>query len=246
MSSLSAPLAIVAAGLSVFAAAIHAFVGHRRVMTQLQASALDPFARATLTAIWHMVTWTFLVLAGGFVAGGLVRGGDAIRIGAGLLAGGDAVILVVVAQRTFGAAIRLPQWIILGALGVYALIPRFATAALLGGLAVVHVAWALGARWPARDKHGLAMATIGRRASSGPVACLTVAVAVAGMTLALVVGPPPWLRATIAAIFIARGTIGFVERWLRREIRGTPYEAYSLLMYTPLALSIGLAVLAGA
>ena len=108
------------------------------------------------------------------------------------------------------------------------------------------MAWAVGARWPARDAHGLAMATIGRRANPSPAACLAVAAAVAGMTLALLLGPPPWLRAAIAAIFIARGTLGFVERWLRREIRGTPYEVYSALMYTPLALSIGLAILAGA
>jgi hypothetical protein len=240
MTSSPDPLAIIAAGLSLFAAGIHGFVGQRRVVARLRGSTLDPFARATLGAIWHMVTWTFLVLAAGFLSGI-----EAVRTGAGLLAGGYAVILLIEAHRTFGAAIRLPQWIVLGALGVYALIPRFAAPVLLGGIATLHLAWALAARWPARDDRGLAMATIGRAASPSPAACLAVAVAVAAMTIVLVAGPPPWLRATLAIPFIVRGTLGFGERWLRREIRGTPYEACSALAYTPLALSIGLAILVG-
>ncbi len=75
--------------------------------------------------------------------------------------------------------------------------------------------------------------------------CLVVAVALVGMAGALAFSQSQVLHLAIAAIFIARGTVGFFERWIRPSIRGTPYASVSTFMYTPLALSLGVAALLG-
>ncbi len=109
-------------------------------------------------------------------------------------------------------------------------------------LAALHVCWGIGITWPSTDRQGLALAVVGRRALPGRVACFVVAVGLAAMAAVIaadVIGPLRWL---IAAVFLARGTVGFVERWLRPEIRGTPYAIYSAAFYTPLALCLGVAV----
>jgi hypothetical protein len=233
----------LAAGLCLFTFFVHLVAGQRFVVAALDA-AIEPFARATLLVVWHMVTWTLLLCA---FALWFADRRSAFLVGA--LCAGYAGLFIAVAQRELQAAIRLPQWILLGAVAVFAFAgalevgPSHAAAVLLASLALVHLGWALGVTWPARDRESLALAIIGRPVRPSAFACVLVAACLSGMIWLLVVPNPAWVRLIIAAIFIARGTLGFVEPMVRSEIIGTPYLSYSRFMYTPLALAIGIAVL---
>ena len=224
----------LAAGLCAFTFFVHVFAGQRRVVGPLRAQVTDPFAAAVLVVVWHMVTWTLAVLAVAL----LLQPTWLVPA----LCGGFAVIFVAVSQRFFSAAIRLPQWILFGAIAVYSAAPAPA-AVLLAAIALVHLAWALGFSWPEKDLESLALAIIGRRVLPSRLACLAVAGVLSLMIWALLAPGPAWTRYAIAAVFLLRGTLGFVEPLFRAGIRRTPYLQYSRYMYTPLAFSLGVAAL---
>jgi hypothetical protein len=238
----------VAAVLCLFTLGVHGFVGQRRVVGPLMRAECEPFARATLVVVWHMVTWTLALASVGLVLGALGKAGYAG--GVGLLCAGYALLFVVVARRLLGAAIRLPQWMLLGGVAVFALagsagsaaVANAALAGVLSAAAVVHVLWALGSTWPAGDVEGLALAVIGRKTLPSKLACWTVAFVLFSLSALVAVPSPKALRLGVALLFVLRGSVGFVEPWLRREIVGTPYLLYSRYMYTPLSLALGVAI----
>jgi Protein of unknown function (DUF3995) len=225
----------VAAGLCAAVFLVHTFAGQRRVVSPLLESDTRQFAKSTLLVVWHMVTWT---LAVSFVALLLAPRTPALALVVTVLTLGYAGAFLAVASLRMGAAIRLPQWILLGATGLASLAayadrgPWFFKGSLLA-IAVLHLAWTAGASWPEASREALALAVIGRPAFPSRAACLIVAAALVAFAL----GPVP--PVVVGAIFAARGLLGFVEPWLRREIHGTAYEAYSRFIYSPLALAIG-------
>jgi hypothetical protein len=249
-------LLLLAAGLCLFTFCVHTFGGSRFVVAPFEAQAFDPFAKATLRVVWHMATWTLALMSVGLL---WAARGTTAPLGAwvGALAAGYAVLFIAVAQRVFSAPIRLPQWLLLGPLALFALAGglsstgsegRAATAVavmLMVAIAAVHAAWAFGAHWPSRSREELALAIIGHRAMPGPLACFAVAAALLAMAAALVASVPSAVRWGIAAPFFIRGTVAWLEPWLRPSIRGTPYRLNSAMMYTPHALCIGVAIVLG-
>ena len=241
-------LLYVATGLCVFTLGVHGLAGQQRVVVPLLRGEVEPFARATLVVVWHMVTWTLALASAALLLAAFTAPAYAFAVG--VLCLGYALIFAWVAQRSFGSAIRLPQWILLGAVGVFALagsaanpgVSKGALAGVLGALGFVHALWALGIAWPSRDAEGLAMAVIGRRHGPSALACWVVAFGLSAVGALLVVPAPRAVRFCIAGVFVLRGTLGFFEPAFRREIRGTPYLVYSRYMYTPVALAIGIAI----
>jgi hypothetical protein len=241
----------VALGLCLFTLGVHAFAGQRFVVRPLHSAALEPFASATLLVVWHMVTWTLALSCVALLLG--VLGQRWLGLPVGLLCAGYALIFVVVAERRLREAIRLPQWILLGAVAVFAVAgsrgsasaTAWASAGVLLAIAVVHLSWAAGASWPARDRVSLSLAVAGRAVLPSNVACLVVGGGLIVMAGVVLRSGSPLAKLAIALLFVARGTLGFVEPLLRREIIGTPYLLYSRYMYTPLSLALGAAVACG-
>ncbi|HYQ02361.1 MAG TPA: DUF3995 domain-containing protein [Polyangiaceae bacterium] len=241
-------LLYVAAGLCLFTLAVHGLVGQQRVVAPLLRGGVEPFARATLVAVWHMITWTLAAASAALLFAAFTV--PAYAFGVGLLCLGYALIFAWVGQRSFGSAIRLPQWILLGAVGVFALagstanpgISKGTLAGVLGVLGFVHALWALGVAWPSRDAQSLAMAVIGRKQGPSALACWVAAFGLCAAGALLVLPAPRAVRSCIAGAFVLRGTLGFVEPSFRGEIRGTPYLVYSRYMYTPLSLALGVAI----
>jgi hypothetical protein len=276
-------LLFLAAGLCLFTLAVHVFVGERRIVRVLLQQRSEPFARATLLVVWHMVSWTLAlsVLALGWAAydagtygegllgqgvlaqeffaqgfslqGGLLRGSITgarlVGLFVAALCAGYALLFLVLGQRLLAAAIRLPQWILLGTVALFSLLgclggpwaASVACASLLLAIAAVHALWALGVNWPASDKQQLSLSVAGRNELPPASSCVGVAIALLGMALVLLSTAPAWAKWAIAAIFVVRGTLGWFEPLVRREIIGTPYLLYSRYMYTPLSLCIGIA-----
>jgi hypothetical protein len=230
-------MSYVAAGVCLFTLAVHTFGGQRRVVVPMNLGLHDAFARGTLTVVWHMVTFTLATLVPMLLLG-------EVRLAA-LLCAGYAGIFIAVAQVQLGSALRLPQWLLLGPVSIFAVIPHPA-ALLLGLIALAHAAWGLGISWPEKTPRSLALAVIGRTVLPSKMACWTVCVGLAAMVAALLrPSLPPWVRIAIASVFLVRGVYGFVEVKLRPRIAGTPYESLSRYMYSPLSFSIGAAAWAG-
>ncbi len=240
-------LFLIAAALSGFTFLVHTLVGQRRVVGPMLSGQEDPFARGVILVVWHMVTWTLALVSVGLMIA-VWEPTPVLGYGLAILCAGFAAIFLGVSQRMMGAAIRLPQWILFGAVAVLTLAATLGRAQLfvvpaLLAIAAVHVAWAFGSSWPEKNGKALGLAIIGRVVVPGRAACLAVAVALVAMAAAVLMPSPHWLKVGIAAIFIARGTLGFIEPALRKEIRGTPYALYSRFMFTPLSLTIGAATL---
>jgi hypothetical protein len=96
---------------------------------------------------------------------------------------------------------------------------RAAAAALLG-IAALHVSWASGSSWPAKDREELADAMAGRAGGSAPspTACLVVATLLATAS-ALVAGRPQRLRRLrrtgtigVSVVLGVRGACGMAGR----------------------------------
>ena len=131
-------------------------------------------------------------------------------------------------------------------------------AAGLGVLALLHVSWAAGGRWPGHDEESLARTVVGGPPGMrmpGPAACLAVAAALGVAALALLhcggwVGP--WLPAAWArglalfsgGVLALRGGVGFLDARLRPATVGTPFARLNVRLYSPLALGLGAVALA--
>ena len=133
-----------------------------------------------------------------------------------------------------------------------ALAPRRAvsisTAATLGGIGLIHVAWAIGTTWPAATQRDLARLVVGT--NQMPPAAASAAVAtLLGFAAWLVeqrttVDPvlPPGLvdlgTKTLAAVLALRGAGGLVMSALSGNGANLPFRRANLLMYSPLCLAL--------
>ena len=126
-------------------------------------------------------------------------------------------------------------------------------AGILLCVALMHLAWAVGIYWPARDAEQLAQWVLGGEPgielpSRG--ACLGVSLvlgALLGVWLwtAKATAPAWWMLGLSwlgVGVLALRGLGGFFERRFRPSIQGSPYAKMNVLLYSPLCL--GLATLA--
>lgn len=119
--------------------------------------------------------------------------------------------------------------------------------ATLVGLAGLHVAWALGWRWPGGSDREFVARVVGNRATEVPPVAATWAVAVALLGAAGIVRAAAatetasrGLRVAtwgIAGAFLARGAISIPVDLVRGF--DEPYERLDLTIYSPLCLALG-------
>ena len=118
---------------------------------------------------------------------------------------------------------------------------KLALVTILGCLGALHVVWAVGSPWPARDHEVLGRHVIGRGVVPSALPCLVVAGGLALFAWAFAsesVGLARLVCFGATGVFAIRGVLGFFEPWLRPAIVETPYELYSRYMYSPLCLLI--------
>ncbi len=167
-----------------------------------------------------------------------------------------------------GARGAVASWLLLGplTLGLVAMQTArpaaVAAGALIALIGVAHLAWALGAPWPARDREQLVAYVMPRRGGSPmestlrsgfPSRAMTLAVTCAFLAMsacllvpdavARVVPGARWLVPAVAAVFALRGLVGLAY-WSRRRESGsagaTPslFFVYNRLTYSPCCLLI--------
>ncbi|MFE0653658.1 DUF3995 domain-containing protein [Streptomyces sp. NPDC059534] len=125
-----------------------------------------------------------------------------------------------------------------------------ASAVLLAVLALVHVYWATGATWPADGERGLSLAVLGSVVSFGPAVVLPPAVleGVAGAGVYAFGRDrrgriPRLVTGAFAAGLLARGAVGVGWAVLGKDGAGPVFPWLNALVYTPLCLGLGWAVL---
>jgi hypothetical protein len=115
---------------------------------------------------------------------------------------------------------------------------------VLGALAALHAAWALGWRWPGGDDRAFAERVVGHGATEVPPAAATWAVAVAllaaaGIVAGAAASDDRRLRLAtlgIAAVLAARGAL-FIPLDLVGGVDDV-YERLDLAIYSPLCLAL--------
>ncbi|MDT0163995.1 DUF3995 domain-containing protein [Actinotalea sp. AC32] len=125
-------------------------------------------------------------------------------------------------------------------------------AALIAGAAGIHVLWATGSAWPARDRRELAEVVAGADEFPGPVACVAVASLLAGAAVVVGAGDDGRVartgRAGVAGVFAVRGLAGLAAG-TGKLVPWTPSDRFVRVdrrVYSPLCLTIAALVLAGA
>ncbi|HEY6726370.1 MAG TPA: DUF3995 domain-containing protein [Polyangiaceae bacterium] len=124
-----------------------------------------------------------------------------------------------------------------------------ATAMGLVLLALLHVYWGLGGRWPGCDRAALAELVAGTRDMPSAIACHGVASMLSFGALLVLAATDvltlPLPRSAVAlgawalvAALAFRGIGGFFEARWRPEIRSFRYHRWSLRLYSPLCLSL--------
>jgi Protein of unknown function (DUF3995) len=125
---------------------------------------------------------------------------------------------------------------------------------LLAAIAVLHVAWGFGMRWPAEDEHDLVALVVGATGRSrmpAMVECLAAATAIfiAGLvalaTAGLIALPVSKtllaaVAALVAVVFAARGVAAYLPAW-RRRFAQEPFATLDQSWFGPLCLLLGLA-----
>lgn len=119
---------------------------------------------------------------------------------------------------------------------------------ILLAVALAHLLWAIGSRWPIKDPELLARTVIGRpgvtrvpRLASLAVAVLTLAAGIFALSLADHDAGDWWLTAiglVLAAIFIGRGALGYTSGW-RARFSLEPFASNDRRVYSPLCLIVG-------
>ena len=123
---------------------------------------------------------------------------------------------------------------------------------VLLAVAIAHLLWSLGSRWPIRDPELLARTVIGKpgvtrvpRLASLIVAVLVLAAGVLALSLADGAAGGIWLTlvgVVLAAVFLGRGAIGYTEGW-RRRFSVEPFATLDRRNYTPICLALGVGYL---
>jgi hypothetical protein len=261
---------LVAAGLlALLTAAIHGVLGTREILRPVLAAPLGAVVRGTTETAWHLMTWHFVVLGVGLVCAPLlpVDAAAAVAMISGVSALGYAIAFLAFGWRRFHDPWHMPQWVLFVPMAATSLAAPWmggAGASVRGDIAAaiaivvlvaiagLHVGWAAGASFPARDRDALVRLVVGApigQPMPGRVATWVVAIGLVGMagwTAALrgwIDAPMPraWLVAgalAMVAIFTLRGIGGFFEVVLRPSIRDTPYMHWSRRLYSPIALGL--------
>lgn len=123
---------------------------------------------------------------------------------------------------------------------------------VLLAVAIAHLLWSIGSRWPIRDPELLARTVIGRpgvtrvpRLASLLTAILVLAAGVFALALADHTAGGWWLTVggiVIAAIFFGRGAIGYTAGW-RASHAVEPFATLDRKNYSPLCLALGVGFL---
>lgn len=119
---------------------------------------------------------------------------------------------------------------------------------ILLAVALAHLLWAVGSRWPIRDPELLAKTVIGRpgvtrvpRLGSFVVAVLVFAAGMVALSLADHDAGDWWLTALgllLAALFLGRGALGYTQAW-RARFPVEPFVTNDRRVYSPLCLIVG-------
>lgn len=234
----------------VLLAVLHSVLGERKLLGPLFAAGLPQgvpplrgaLARRTLRLSWHLLSIAWVSLAA-LVARG--DGGVLTVVGAMLLLSG-LLSLAISRGRHFAWAL----FTVGGAAGLLGphvnLAGTFAAglaAALLMGIAALHVSWLLGSRWGLDS----AIPEVKGRPAFNPPRGLTAVVAAAfGAAGALVVialraGPPwSWLSLAGAGVFALRALGDFRLVGLTKRVRGTAFARWDDGLYTPLSVLLAI------
>jgi hypothetical protein len=122
----------------------------------------------------------------------------------------------------------------------------------LAAVGILHLVWAAGSPWPARDADALADAVVGSASvpGTGPTAAVA-ALAIGGAAVTGGVGGDrpvaTLIRAGAAAALIARGLVGGVvaTRILRLPAPSARFRRLDRVVYRPVCLLLGAAVAVG-
>ncbi|MDP3315024.1 MAG: DUF3995 domain-containing protein [Devosia sp.] len=119
---------------------------------------------------------------------------------------------------------------------------------ILLAVALAHLLWSIGSRWPIKDPELLARTVIGRpgvsrvpRLASLVVAVLVLAAGVSALSLADHDAGDWWLTAigvVLAIVFIGRGALGYTAGW-RAQFPLEPFATNDRRVYSPLCLIVG-------
>jgi hypothetical protein len=125
-------------------------------------------------------------------------------------------------------------------------------ATLLAAIAVLHVAWGLGAVWPRHDEADLVALVVGTSRDRMPTPSQCFVAAGAIMASAVVIGClagvvrlplVPWatllLGVGVSAVFAGRGVAGYLPVW-RTLFPRQPFATLDRWIYSPLCLVIAL------
>ena len=104
---------LVAAGLFVLTAAIHAFMGGPEINAAVQGSELHPLVRAVSAVVWHALTALFVIF-GGAMAWAAWHSARALVVT--LLAVNVSFIglFLAIGIVVLGAVWPMPQWVLFG------------------------------------------------------------------------------------------------------------------------------------
>jgi hypothetical protein len=125
------------------------------------------------------------------------------------------------------------------------------TAAGLGAIAALHLAWAAGSSFPFPDRAALADRVIGSNTVPGAGPCVAVAAAltIAGAAVGgLVPGPPPLARTMsvgVAAVLATRGVLGLAGRTdlVSPGSESVAFRRLDRRVYSPLCLALSIGAL---
>ena len=119
---------------------------------------------------------------------------------------------------------------------------------ILLAVSLANLLWAIGIRWPIKDRELLARTVIGRpgvtrvpRLASLVVAVLAMAAGLFALSLADHDAGDWWLTViglVLAALFLGRGGLGYTEGWRARH-PVEPFETNDRRVYSPLCLIVG-------
>ncbi len=256
---------IVAALMMLFTTGVHAILGWREVMVPVLKKDLPPLVHGTLAVIWHFISVQFLGAAILFVLAASANISAhteelLVMVAAGYLAV-MGIIFFSYGVRVYGTPLVLPQWILLGStaffscLGVGGRVGSFVAlgVAIVGFflIGLVHVLWATGRPWPAKDERALVRLVVGSSRVCMPPAWMSVVVAIVLFLAAFLVflsyfHPElvPQGRNVLfgfAFVLLLRGVGGYFDVWLRPATRNMPFFEANRWFYSPLCLLLSIA-----
>lgn len=246
---------------------VHTFLGQRFVVAKLQQASFDPFAKATMMVCWHITTYllALITLAAGTATFSVVSESMErfLLLATFLLSLPGALVFLLISARAFKSAFSMPQSRLLGSIALFSglayLFPvrvpsnqglAGVTAAFLAAIALIHFVWARGISWPAKSMGDLNELVVGQPAlqrfpGKGMTNLVAVTLSLFALAFTFVAAVDQGSKSftigliVIASIFLLRGILGFFEPWLRPQTKAYPYAHWNRVLYSPVALLIG-------